>query len=148
MTLPLSPVGCMPMFGCPLLENAQHAPLTSTGIIQRPPCDVQNARKRGGVTCDVSCQLNCEQPRAAHWQQVSRSSRKFNSKQPNARHHPPRRQRIKHGVLRMKAPLLAVGCMPMFGCPRLKPINVRRLPQRELFNVRLAMSRMRGSAAA
>jgi hypothetical protein len=39
----------MPMFGCPLLETTQRAPLTATGIIQRPPCDVQNARKRGGA---------------------------------------------------------------------------------------------------
>jgi hypothetical protein len=31
---------------------------------------------------------------------------------PNARHHPPRIQRIRHGVARMKAALFAVGCMP------------------------------------
>jgi hypothetical protein len=31
----------------------------------------------------------------------------------NARHHPPRTQRIKDGVSRMKATLFAVGCMPL-----------------------------------
>jgi len=38
-------------------------------------------------------------------------------KPPNARHHPPRIQRIKHGVSRMKAALFTVGCMPLFGGP-------------------------------
>jgi len=33
--------------------------------------------------------------------------------QSNARHHPPRIQRIKHGVLRMKLMLFAVGCMAL-----------------------------------
>jgi hypothetical protein len=56
----------------PAIETNQRAPTTAKGIIQRPPCDVQNARKRGGVTCDVSFQPNCEQPRAAAEQQVSR----------------------------------------------------------------------------
>jgi hypothetical protein len=30
---------------------------------------------------------------------------------PNARHHPPRTRRIRHGVLRMRVMLFAVGCM-------------------------------------
>jgi len=34
-------------------------------------------------------------------------------KTPNARHHPPRTQRIRHGVLRMTLTLFAVGCMPL-----------------------------------
>jgi hypothetical protein len=62
----------MPMFGCPLIESTQRSPTTAKRIIQRPPCDVQNERKRGGVTCDVGFQLNCEQPRAAAERQVSR----------------------------------------------------------------------------
>jgi len=66
----------------------------------------------------------------------------------NARHHPPRIQRIKHGVLRMKAALLAAISNDWFGCPLLKPYTARRSPRRELFNARLAMSRIRGSAAA
>jgi len=99
MTLPLCPVGCMPLFGCPLLETNQHAPTTAKGIIQRPPRLVQRMRERGGMTWDVSFQLNCEKPRAAHWRQVSRSFLKFNSKQPNARHHPPRTQLNKHPSL-------------------------------------------------
>ena len=37
------------------------------------------------------------------------------AKPSNARHHPPRIQRIKHGVSRMKAVLFAVGCMPLLG---------------------------------
>jgi hypothetical protein len=31
----------MPMFGCPLIETNQRAAHLE-GIIQRPPCDVQN----------------------------------------------------------------------------------------------------------
>ena len=34
---------------------------------------------------------------------------------PNARHHPPRSHQIKHGVLRMRSALFAVGCMPLLG---------------------------------
>jgi hypothetical protein len=39
----------------PMLEIIQYAPPTAKGIIQRPPRDVQNQRKRGGMTWDVSC---------------------------------------------------------------------------------------------
>jgi hypothetical protein len=35
----------------------------------------------------------------------------------NARHHPPRIQRRQRQVLRMKAALFAVGCMPLLGVP-------------------------------
>jgi hypothetical protein len=42
----------------PLMGTTQRAPLTATGIIQRPPRDVQKMRKRGGMTWDVSLQLN------------------------------------------------------------------------------------------
>jgi hypothetical protein len=34
----------------PAIESIQLALTTATGIIQRPPCDVQNRRKRGGET--------------------------------------------------------------------------------------------------
>jgi len=34
----------------PPIESLQLALTTSKGIIQRPPCDVQNQRKRGGET--------------------------------------------------------------------------------------------------
>jgi hypothetical protein len=58
----------------PAIEIIQCAPPTAQGIIQRAPCDAQNQRKRGGVTCDVSHQLDCEQPRAVRKQQVSHVS--------------------------------------------------------------------------
>src|SRR5918997_1208814 len=35
---------------------------------------------------------------------------------PNARHHPPRRTAELRQVSRMKAPLFAVGCMPLLDC--------------------------------
>ena len=71
-----------------------------------------------------------------------------NTKQSNARHHPPRTQRIKHGVSRMRAALFAVGCMPLFGCLVLEPHNDYRQPQEELFNARRTLSRKRVSATA
>jgi hypothetical protein len=58
----------------PAIEIIQYAPPTAKGMIQRPPRDVQKARKRGGARCDVSHQLNCEQPRAVRKQQVSHVS--------------------------------------------------------------------------
>jgi hypothetical protein len=38
-----------------------------------------------------------------------------NRKPSNARHHPPRIQRNRHGVLRIRAALFAVGCMSLGG---------------------------------
>lgn len=38
---------------------------------------------------------------------------------PKARHHPPREQRINHMVLRMRAALFAVGCVPLLDARRL-----------------------------
>ncbi|HZI20158.1 MAG TPA: hypothetical protein VEY09_16355 [Pyrinomonadaceae bacterium] len=38
----------------------------------------------------------------------------FQTKPPNARHHPPRRDVIS-GKLSMEAALFAVGCMPLLG---------------------------------
>jgi|GEM_PF-1757174 len=39
------------------------------------------------------------------------------SSSPNARHHPPQRDAELNQVSRMKAPLFAVGCMPLLGVP-------------------------------
>ena len=50
--------------GLPSIEAIQPAPLTAKGIIQRPPCDVQRTRKRGGATWDVSFQLSLVESRA------------------------------------------------------------------------------------
>jgi hypothetical protein len=37
--------------------------------------------------------------------------------------------------------------MPLFGCPQLKSHNARPPPRQELFNARLVLFKIRGSAA-
>jgi hypothetical protein len=70
----------------------QRWPTTSKGIIQHTTRYLQKTEKRGGMTLGVKIQLMSKEPRAVRWRQVSRAFQKFNPKQPNARHHPPRTQ--------------------------------------------------------
>ncbi len=65
--------------------------------------------------------------RGAHTAQDSRHATRANFQRPrlppfnqqsNARHHPPRTQLNKHPILRMKAALFTVGCMPLLARPR------------------------------
>jgi hypothetical protein len=57
MKAALFAVGCMPLFGCPVIETTQPSLTTLTGMIQRPPRRVQKKRKRGGATGDCIIHL-------------------------------------------------------------------------------------------
>ncbi len=78
----LSALRCNDLLGCLLLGTTQPAPPISKGIIQRPPCDVQNKRKRGGAARDVRFQLSLVDSRASCESDKSRAPSKFNVSSP------------------------------------------------------------------
>ncbi len=127
MKATLPRVGCIGLLGSPLDVSLQralslcllgHIQLDSLFYAKRPnaanhppahPACMRSTLQR------VGCIGLLDRPTAAGCNPYVRSTPL--SAGANARHHPPRTQRNKHGVLRMKAALFAVGCMPLFGCP-------------------------------